>query len=78
MADPGIREAMAGQEIQRAMADPGTWEAMADQGTRGAMALFFRAAKADQGALWPWPGHTGRGYMAPQKKFIGEVPLWEP
>ncbi len=50
------------------MAVQSAWAAMADPRIRGAM--------ADQEILWlgPWPGHTGHGYMAPQKKILGEVP----
>ncbi len=66
------RDTETGQEASRAAPIPGpTVEggartAMADPGIRGAM--------ADQETLWPWPGHTGHGYIAPSPKFSWEDP----
>ncbi len=86
MAGLEARGAMAGLEAREAMADLGTRETMADPGTREAMAgLEAREAMAyffgwpgqvrELRGLGPRPGHTDKGYMAPQKNFLGEVPL---
>ncbi len=77
-AERGARAAMAGQGTRAAMADPGARAAMAEQGTRAAMAdPGIRGAMVDQWTLWPWPGHTGHGYIAPpQKKLLGRSVSW--
>ncbi len=86
MAGLEARGAMAGLEAREAMADLGLGRPWRIRGLgrpwrvwrlgRPWPILFgWPGQVRELRGLGPRPGHTDKGYMAPQKNFLGEVPL---